>query len=64
MKRDQLLRELRSECKSRGWELVIDRKLGKGSHYRVTANGQKTTVKSGELSPAYCKLIREQLGLT
>lgn len=63
MKREQLLRQLKKECKVRGWELEIDTKLGKGSHYRITANGRKTTVKSGELSPRYCELIREQLGL-
>ena len=63
MKREQLLRELRTECKARGWDLEIDKKLGKGSHYRVSANGRKTTVKSGELSPGYCNLVREQLGL-
>lgn len=63
MTRDQLLRILRKECKSRGWVLEIDKKLGKGSHYRISANGLKTTVKSGELSPGYCELIREQLGL-
>jgi len=63
MKRDQLLRQLKAECKSRGWDLEIDKKLGKGSHYRVSTNGRKTTVKSGELSPSYCNLIREQLGL-
>jgi len=64
MTREQLLRELRKECKSRGWaDFQIDKKLGKGSHYRVSVNGRKTTVKSGELSPGYCNLIREQLGL-
>lgn len=63
MKRTQLLKELRKECKARGWVLDVDKKLGKGSHYRVSANGRKTTVKSGELSPQYCDLIREQLGL-
>lgn len=63
MKREQLLRELRKECKSRGWDFNIDTRLGKGSHYRVSVNGRKTTIKSGELSPQYCNLIREQLGL-
>lgn len=63
MTRDQLLRQLRKDCKTRGWELEIDTRLGKGSHYRVSVNGRKTTVKSGELSPNYCQLIRNQLGL-
>ena len=47
MTRDQFLRQLRSDCRERGWTLEIDRKLGKGSHYRVEANGKKTTIKSG-----------------
>jgi hypothetical protein len=64
MTRDQLLRQLRRECKSRGWVLEVDKKLGKGSHYRLSVNGRKTTIKAGELSPRYCELIREQLGLT
>ena len=63
MTRDQLLRQLRAECRDRGWTLEVDRKLGKGSHYRVEANGRKTTVKSGELSPGYCQIVRKQLGL-
>lgn len=63
MTRDQFLRQLRKECRSRGWELEIDKKLGKGSHYRISANGRKTTLKGGELSPGYCELVRKQLGL-
>lgn len=64
MKREQLIRELRKACKSRGWDdLAIDTRLGKGSHYRISVNGRKTTVKSGELSPQYCDLIYRQLGL-
>ena len=63
MKREQLLRQLKKECEARGWELEIDKKLGKGSHYRAWTTGGKTTIKSGELSPLYCNLIREQLGL-
>lgn len=45
MKREQLLRELRKECKSRGWDFNIDTRLGKGSHYRVSVNGRKTTIR-------------------
>ncbi|HZY67360.1 MAG TPA: hypothetical protein VFE52_02165 [Devosia sp.] len=47
----------------------MDTKLGKGSHYRVEVfEGDrllaKSTLKSGELSPAYEKLVRKQLGLS
>ena len=63
MKREQFVRLLRKECKALGWELEVDTKLGKGSHYRITANGRKTTLKSGELSPVYMDIVRGQLGL-
>jgi hypothetical protein len=51
-----------------GWRLLVDTKLGKGSHYRLEIwAGErmiaKTTLKSGELSPLYEKLVRKQLGL-
>ena len=64
MKRDQFIRELRKECKARGWTIVVDVKMGKGSHYEIrTSNGRRTTLKSGELSPIYMNLVRGQLGL-
>lgn len=64
MTREQFLRVLRKECKARGWTLEVDVKLGKGSHHRIeVSNGRKTTLKSGELSPIYMKIVREQLGL-
>jgi len=64
MKREQFLRALRKECRTHGWVLEVDKNLGKGSHYRISVNGRKTTVKSGDLSPGYIALIREQLGLS
>lgn len=63
MNREQFLKALRKECRKSGWSLEVDTKLGKGSHYRITVNGRKTTVKSGELSPVFIKIIRDQLGL-
>ena len=63
MKREQVIRLLRKEAKDRGWVFEVDTRLGKGSHYRITMNGAKTTIKSGELSPQYVELIRKQLGL-
>ena len=68
MKRDRFIALLREDCAARGWRLVVDAKLGKGSHYRLEAwDGErmiaKTTLKSGELSPIYEKLVRKQLGL-
>lgn len=68
MKRDRFISALRDECAAQGWRIVVDTKLGKGSHYRIEiwAGDQmlaKTTLKSGELSPLYEKLVRKQLGL-
>jgi hypothetical protein len=68
MKRDRFISALREECAGRGWRLVVDSKLGKGSHYRLEVwDGDrlvaKSTLKSGDLSPLYEKLVRKQLGL-
>lgn len=63
MKRDQLLRELRKMAKTNGWELEILEEKGKGSHYRVTLNGKMTTIKSGEMTPLYVRIIKKQLGV-
>ena len=68
MKRDQVIKLFRKDCKAAGWLLVVDTKLGKGSHYRIEVwDGRrmlaKTTLKSGELSPLYVEIIRKQLGL-
>ena len=64
MTRDQFIRLLRKECAARGLILTVDVKSGKGSHYRISlSNGRRTTLKSGELSPLYMKIVREQLGL-
>ena len=35
MKRDRFISRLRTECAAFGWTLVVDKKLGKGSHYRI-----------------------------
>ena len=68
MKRDRFISVLRDSCAAAGWSLAVDKKLGKGSHYRIEvwATGNliaKTTLKSGELSPGYMALVRRQLGL-
>ncbi len=63
MKRERFISELREECSSRGLVLVIDKVAGKGSHYRLAVGSNKSTVKSGELSPVYMNIVRKQLGL-
>ena len=37
--------------------------MGKGSHARITIDGRTTTIKQGELSPAYVALLLKQLGI-
>lgn len=63
MNREQLLRELRKLAKETGVEFEVTTDRGKGSHYRVKFNGRRTTVKSGELTPLYVRLIKKQLGI-
>lgn len=63
MKRQQFLKELRRRAKARDLGMAVDTKLGKGSHMRVTVGGKKTTIKDGDLSPNYMRLIKKQLGL-
>lgn len=63
MKREQFLRELRKIAKDRQLDLKIFEDKGKGSHYRVKLNGKMTTIKSGELTPTYVRLVRKQLGI-
>jgi hypothetical protein len=43
--------------------MSIDYTMGKGSHARITVDGKTTTIKAGELSPAYVALLLKQLGL-
>ncbi|MFO1152533.1 MAG: hypothetical protein U1E42_02545 [Rhodospirillales bacterium] len=63
MTRQKFLAKLRRFCRSSGQTLLIEPARGKGSHARVTVDGKTTTVKSGELTPAYVQLLLKQLGL-
>ncbi|WP_276119900.1 hypothetical protein [Pararhizobium qamdonense] len=63
MKREQFLRDLRKLAKTRQIELEIFEDKGKGSHYRIKCGGKISTVKSGDLTPMYMRLVRKQLGL-
>ncbi len=63
MKRDQFLKELRKLARSTGKDLRIVTNKGKGSYIRVTYDGNTTTVKDGELTPGYVKLLKKQLGI-
>jgi len=63
MKRDALIRQLRKECRKKGLAFRVDEGHGKGSHYRIHVGGRFSTLKSGELTPGYVRLVRKQLGL-
>ncbi|MDO9415769.1 hypothetical protein [Pararhizobium sp.] len=63
MTREQFLRELRHLARARSLDLKIIVNRGKGSHYRITLGDRATTLKSGELTPAYVQLVRKQLGI-
>lgn len=63
MNRTQFIRQLRRFCRETGCSVSVDYTMGKGSHARLTVNGRTTTIKSGELSPAYVALLLKQLGI-
>ena len=63
MRRPGFIRRLRQFCRKTGRSMSIDRARGKGSHARITIDGKTTTIKAGELSPAYVGLLLKQLGL-
>jgi hypothetical protein len=63
MKRSQLLRQLRRFCRKNGRSVSVDYTMGKGSHARITVDGKTTTIKAGDLSPAYIALLLKQLGV-
>ncbi|WP_412058730.1 hypothetical protein [Bartonella sp. DGB2] len=63
MKRDALLRQLRTEARIRGVKFEVEKDAGKGSHYVVFFADKSTVIKSGELSPLYVKIVKKQLGV-
>jgi hypothetical protein len=63
VRRDDLIRELRRIAKERELTFEVIENRGKGSHYRVKLGGQRTIIKSGELTPLYVRLVKKQLGI-
>lgn len=63
MKREQFIRELRKLAREMGKPFDVFEDRGKGSHYRVTCDGRMSTIKSGDLTPTYMKLVKKQLRL-
>jgi hypothetical protein len=61
MKREQFVRELRQLAKAQGKIFEVFENQGKGSHYRIKCDQRMTTLKSGELTPTYMRLVRKQL---
>lgn len=62
MKREALIRELRSLARKQNKEFVVFTDRGKGSHYRVRFGDKITTIQSGELSNLKVATIKKQLG--
>lgn len=62
MKRRAALKIIRSAAKAKNRAVTVDKKAGKGSHYKVTAGTKKTTLPM-EVSDPLMKLIMEQLEL-
>ncbi|QMV00147.1 hypothetical protein GHV40_00990 [Devosia sp. D6-9] len=63
MKRNQLIQKLNKEARDMGVPFSVNMGRGKGGHCIVFFGDKQTTVKSGEITPMYEKLIRKQLGL-
>jgi hypothetical protein len=63
MKREQLLRKLARDAKSRGLTSQLDMARGKGGHCVVRVSGRFSVIKSGEITPLMEAIIRKQLGL-
>ena len=64
MTREQLIAKIRRFARRACSDFTVNKKAGKGSHYRVRLDGRQTTFKDGRYSPAYVKLVLKQLGLT
>jgi hypothetical protein len=54
---------VRKLARARNVELEISKGSGKGSHYKVIFGGRATTLKSGEMTPGYVRLVKKQLGV-
>lgn len=63
MKREQLIQKFRKEAKDKGLAFAVDMARGKGGHCLVTVGDRVTVIPSGEISSAFEKIIRKQLGL-
>lgn len=60
MKRNDLIRDLRAFARKRNLHFEVDKKGGKGSHYRLTVGERKTIIPT-HLSPNLIRAILKQL---
>jgi mRNA interferase HicA len=60
MNREQFIRALRKLARERGVLFEVDKKSGKGSHYRVQFDGRLSTVQD-KLNPGRIQRILKQL---
>ncbi len=63
MKRDRFTSRLRRYARKNGLGYRLVKRAGKGAHYVVYVGERRTTVKAGELSPGYVRLLLKQLRL-
>ena len=61
MKREALIRQLRTLAREHGKDFEVFMNSGKGSHYRVKFGDKVTTIQSGELSRLHVHTIMKQL---
>lgn len=62
MNRDQLIRAIRKLAKKKEVHFLLDKKKGKGSHYRVEF-GPKWTEVQDKLNPGRIERILKQLDI-
>lgn len=62
MDREQLIRSLRRYAGDRELPFKVDKKKGKGSHYRVKLDARTTTIQKN-LNPGRIARILKQLGV-
>ncbi len=63
MKREALIRELRSLARKQEKDFEVFTDKGKGSHYRARFGDRITTIQSGELSNLKVRTIKQQPGV-
>lgn len=63
MNRSQVLRKLRSYCKTHNLALHFDSSEGNSSHGTIYVEDRRAVAKHGEWPKAYLHLVLKQLGV-